>query len=68
MVARYHKGLEDEEAVLRGIVELPGFGVVKAGFWVQLACGSVGCLDRHNLRRAGLRENTFERIPASAEG
>lgn len=53
--------------VLRSIVELPGFGIVKAGFWVQLVYGDIGCLDRHNLRAAGMDERTFHRIPASAE-
>lgn len=53
---------------MRTIVELPGFGIVKAGFFCQLLGFDVGCLDRHNLRLAGLQERTFQRIPASAEG
>lgn len=60
-----------EEALLalfRRIVELPGFGIVKAGFWLQLVLGEVGCMDRHNLRHYGLQANAFSRIPASAEG
>lgn len=60
-----HKALLD---LFRRIVELPGFGIVKAGFWLQLVIGEVGCMDRHNLRLYGLQENAFSRVPASAEG
>jgi hypothetical protein len=56
-----------EHTILR-YVQLPGFGIVKAGFMAQLGLGVGGCLDRHNLRQAGLKESAFERIPASAEG
>jgi hypothetical protein len=67
LVKRHDAGDVATVDVLRAIVELPGFGIVKAGFWVQLALGEVGCLDRHHLRMAGMREGTFTRIPASAE-
>lgn len=54
--------------LFRTLVELPGFGIVKAGFWLQLVLGEAGCMDRHNLRLYGLQEHAFARIPASAEG
>ena len=55
---------------IRDIVELPGFGIVKGAFFAQLVLPytQVGCLDRHNLRLAGLSERAFSHIPASAEG
>jgi hypothetical protein len=71
----WHRRLETEPAqapvlaeALRRMVERPGVGIVKAGFYVQVVLGDGGCVDRHNLRQAGLRETAFERIPASAEG
>lgn len=57
----------ESEYLLRRIVELPGFGIVKAGFLVQLLVGDIGCLDRHSLRAAGMDERGFNRTPASAE-
>jgi hypothetical protein len=54
--------------LFRTLVELPGFGIVKAGFWLQLVLGDVGCMDRHNLRLYGLQDKTFSHIPASADG
>jgi hypothetical protein len=59
----------DEEALVRALVEMPGFGIAKAAFVAQLVLpwGDVGCLDRHNLRRLGLNEKLFDRTPAKAE-
>ena len=47
-------------AMLDYVAGLPGFGLVKAGFVIQLAYGLAGCLDTHNLTRLGLKEHTFE--------
>lgn len=56
------------EDVVREIVELPGLGIVKGAFFAQLLGFEIGCLDRHNLRLAGLKEKTFTRVPPSTEG
>jgi hypothetical protein len=53
---------------LQAWVEMPGFGIVKAGFVLQLMGYNIGCLDRHNLRLAGLRNKFFTRVPTSATG
>ena len=37
-------------------LKVPGLGLVKAGFAVQLTIGEVGCLDTHNIQRLGLRK------------
>lgn len=41
------------EAMLT-LMSVPGLGMVKAGFAVQMLLGEVGCLDTHNLARLGL--------------
>lgn len=50
----------DLEDKLLSIAEIPGIGLVKAGFVLQLCTGEVGCLDVHNLRRFGLSAQTFK--------
>ena len=50
----------DLENKLLSIAEIPGIGLVKAGFVLQLCTGEVGCLDVHNLRRFGLSAQTFK--------
>ena len=54
------------KAIMR-LVQLPGFGIVKGAFFVQLVLGITGCLDLWKLLRAGLDAKLFSRIPASAE-
>jgi len=39
---------------------LPGLGLVKGGFMVQLCFGLSGCIDTHNLRRFNLTGNEFK--------
>jgi hypothetical protein len=41
------------------VAGLPGFGLAKAGFVLQLCLGSVGCLDTHNLKRFGIKASKF---------
>lgn len=41
------------------LTEIPGLGLVKAGFVAQLVWGRVGCLDTHNLERFDLDRNQF---------
>ncbi|MEK9694516.1 MAG: hypothetical protein VW270_02065 [Candidatus Poseidoniales archaeon] len=50
----------DLEDKLLSIAEIPGIGLVKAGFVLQLCTGEVGCLDVNNLRRFGLSAQTFK--------
>ena len=49
---------------VKAFLEIPGLGIPKAGFCVQLLYGQSGCLDVHNLRRAGLDAKVF-RTPTS---
>lgn len=41
---------------------VPGLGLVKAGFVLQLAYGVAGCLDSHNLKRFGLSPWPFAHV------
>ena len=43
-----------ERELMAHFASLPGLGLVKAGFMVQLAFGLGGCLDRHNIDRFDL--------------
>ena len=51
-------GYGDADALLQ-IASVPGLGLVKAGFVLQLVTGSAGCIDSHNLQRFGLNANAF---------
>ena len=44
----------DIDAQLARVADVPGLGLVKAGFVLQLAFGVSGCLDSHNINRLGL--------------
>ena len=46
--------------LLRYFAGLPGLGVVKGGFMVQLCFGGAGCLDSHNIKRWGLDPSKFK--------
>lgn len=50
---------EDSRSLLERILLIPGLGIVKSGFAVQLLNGQIGCLDVHNLRRFGLSKGMF---------
>ena len=45
-----------ERELLQYFGALPGLGLVKAGFVLQLAFGLGGCIDGHNVRRFGVLE------------
>lgn len=45
---------------LLSVSSIPGIGIVKAGFVLQLCIGKVGCLDTHNLRMFGFSDSTFK--------
>jgi hypothetical protein len=45
MACRY-----DDKALLALFLQVPGLGLVKAGFACQLFAGSVGCIDVHNIK------------------
>ena len=51
------------EDLLRDYLAVPGLGLVKAGFVVQLLTGEAGCFDMHNLDRFGLNSTDFK-IPS----
>lgn len=58
-------GYGDADALLQ-IANVPGLGLVKAGFVLQLVTGSAGCIDSHNLQRFGLNANAFRFGAATA--
>ena len=47
---RTGKHERDKEMMLR-LTMVPGLGMVKAGFVMQMMFGRVGCIDVHNMRR-----------------
>lgn len=49
-----------EERLMLFFSGLPGLGLVKAGFMVQLCFGLGGCLDTHNIDRFGLNASSFK--------
>lgn len=49
------------------VASLPGFGLAKAGFVLQLCIGRVGCLDVHNLRKFNLKASAFTLRPGSKQ-
>ena len=51
------KSIEEKLLILSGI---PGLGIAKSGFVLQLCIGKSGCLDVHNLRRFNIDEKTFK--------
>jgi len=40
-----------DAAMMMRLMEVPGLGMVKAGFVMQMMFGRVGCMDVHNTRR-----------------
>lgn len=50
----------DDAERIKVYLRIPGIGIAKAGFICQLVFGRVGCLDSHNLRRFGLKEDHFK--------
>ena len=40
-----------DKAMMLVLTDVPGLGMVKAGFVMQMMFGRVGCIDVHNLRR-----------------
>lgn len=56
-----------EDRMLEYIASLKGFGLVKAGFVLQIAYGISGCLDTHNVRRFGLNPNLLSAARAKAK-
>jgi hypothetical protein len=44
----------DAERLVALFVQIPGIGLVKAGFIAQLTRGVSGCIDTHNLQRFGM--------------
>jgi hypothetical protein len=49
--------------LMRDYLAVPGLGLVKAGFVVQLLIGEAGCIDMHNLARFSLEAKEFD-IPS----
>ena len=59
-----YREISDPEIVrhelLKFFAGLPGLGLVKGGFMVQLCFGLSGCIDTHNINRFGLDDKTFK--------
>ena len=58
----YDKILDEqlcEYLLLNYFSRLPGLGIVKGGFMVQLCFGMSGCIDTHNLKRMGIDPATY---------
>jgi len=49
-----------EHELLKFFADLPGLGLAKGGFMVQLCYGLSGCLDSHNLARFNISANDFK--------
>lgn len=65
-VADCRRGRIWVEDLLRDYLAVPGLGLVKAGFAVQLLVGEAGCFDMHNLDRFGLNSTDFN-IPTRTD-
>ena len=50
-------------ALMREMLKVPGLGLPKAGFLVQILTGQAGCLDMHNIERFGLDESVWKVRP-----
>jgi len=48
--------------MIEHLADKVGFGLVKAGFVIQLVYGLCGCLDTHNLRKYGVKKNSFNKF------
>ncbi len=49
-----------EHELLKYFATLPGLGLVKGGFVIQLCFGLSGCIDRHNIARFGIPKRQFD--------
>ena len=49
-----HSQLEGQIDQMLRLLEIPGLGLVKAGFALQLLTGQGGCIDGHNYKRFGV--------------
>lgn len=45
--------------LIQHFMQVPGLGIVKAAFVVQMIGGGTACLDRHNLTILGMPEDAF---------
>ena len=48
---------EKAHSLMKIFLNIPGLGLVKAGFCCQLTAGLVGCIDLHNIRLYGIDES-----------
>ena len=53
-------GETDHSANVLTLLEVPGLGIVKASFLLQMLTGEGACLDLHNLDRLGLSRDAFK--------
>lgn len=51
---------DQPSALLETFLQVPGLGLVKAGFASQLFAGSVGCIDVHNIKLYGIKLSSIQ--------
>jgi len=55
--AKHGTKLAGSYRAVDNLMQIPSIGVVKAGFIAQMCGFNVACLDRHNVREFGIKEN-----------
>lgn len=59
---------EASRAALHRLIEVPGLGVVKAGFVAQLMGFDIACLDSRNVTRQGREPRAYRLDPRDMQG
>jgi hypothetical protein len=57
-----------DDAMLRTVLQIPGIGLAKGGFILQMIYGVSGCIDTHNLTRFGIDPEAFQYRGAMKRG
>lgn len=67
LVKQTKKGKVSQEQCLYELTQVPGLGLAKAGFVMQLAIGMAGCIDSHNVALFGINPNSLKMGKVKAE-
>lgn len=60
-------GKVSQAECLYNLTQIPGLGLAKAGFVMQLAIGMAGCIDSHNVTMYGVNPNALKMGKVKAE-
>jgi hypothetical protein len=60
-------GKVSQAECLYNLTNIPGLGLAKAGFVMQLAIGMAGCIDSHNVTMFGVNPNALKMGKVKAE-